>query len=152
MKHRPLTPYKLGPSAVPIDGREATVLIPTYAMPMVRCLAIAQAVTARGATPLLLRASNQPMPSMPEFLRIRKVRAELLSIDVRIAEEPSSDEELLAAVAKAIKDCQPISSAPPPKLAKGRSAPGPQVPDLTDKERKQFLAAIYSPRRIDDGP
>lgn len=151
MKHRLLTPYKLGPSAVLIDGREDTVLIPTYAMPMARCLAVARAVTARGGTPLLLRAANQPMPSMPEFMRIRKVRAEFLSVDVCFAEEPSSDEELLAAVDKAIKDCQPISSAPPPTVAKGRPAPGPQVPDLTDEERKQFLAAIYSPRRIDDG-
>ncbi|GHC85055.1 hypothetical protein GCM10007320_29730 [Pseudorhodoferax aquiterrae] len=80
------------------------------------------------------------------------MRAELLSVDVRFAEESTSDEELLSHVAQAIKGCLPASNAPPPKLGRGRPVPGPKIPDLTAEERKQFLAAIYSPRRIYDAP
>ena len=151
MKKRPLTPYRVGPSAVAIGGRRDTVLIPTFTMPMPRCLEVARAARSRGATPLLLWTVCQPCPSTEVVDRIYELGAELLALDVRFAKIPSSDEEFLAAVTEAINERRPMPRAPAPKRARGsRPATGNQVPDLTPEERKQLLAAIYSPRRIDD--
>ncbi|KQP12054.1 hypothetical protein ASF45_32120 [Pseudorhodoferax sp. Leaf265] len=151
MKNRLLTPYRVGPSAKAIGGRSDTVLVPTFAMPMPRCLEVAAAVKSRGATPLLLWTLRQPWPHMEVVDRIYELGGELLALDERFAERPSNDEELLAAVTEALDERVPMPSGPASKRARGsRPATRDQVPDLTPKERKQFLAAIYSPRRIDD--